>query len=309
VTEQRPGKEGGWLIRLILTVGIGAASAPGGFSAAQTFDLGGKAVLLQRDWPDLTLKIYSNGPARSWTGVATSVDGRQVDFDVAMAISRPTEVYRLRGNRVLIRSDDGQIGSEFSLVNLSSREETEHIYAKRATVSPDNLHLVFERPLKRPEEDHVGSVILWYDLAASAEGGRSRREHDFLNVGVPVYPNYFRESGQFTVALEVGRLPGRVLSDRPVWLTDSTMAFGFADHGQAALVILDFGAPTQLPQLIERPLDAVRLIKSPHVPAVDLLRIEEIKVIEWDGKRPRVLRLRLGPVNDVLVRWLDVDIS
>jgi hypothetical protein len=83
--------------------------------------------------------------------------------------------------------------------------------------------------------------------------------------------------------------------------------FAYARSGRVSLVVLALDKTGRVSTVTERPLDAESFMKPSPAAASDLLDVEEIKIVSASGDAARV-RLRLGPADNVRVRWVDVDL-
>jgi hypothetical protein len=291
-------------------VGRGHIARAGGAERQRADNAGIGRVLLVKTWQEFRLTIRQGRAGGGWIVVVDRPGGDQpMPFGISMAASVPTDAYLLSGGRVLVEADEGEgsRGAELMIVDAMAGRPIDHMYANAPSVSPDGRYLLFERRNVRDEEDHVGSVLLLYVTAKLPADNRTTSANSFLDIGAPVYPDYFRASGVYAIPRGSTEGGGRLVSRRPIWIDGRRAVFAYARSGRVSLVMLALDDAGHVSAVTERPLDAESFMKPSPVTASELLDVEEIKIVSDSGSATRV-RLRLGPADSVRVRWVDVDV-
>jgi hypothetical protein len=193
---------------------------------------------------------------------------------------------------------------------LATGRKHDSFYGFKESVSPNGRYLLFRRILAKPEEFHVGSVLLLYDTSKSAERNRAPSaspEWFYKDAGIPVFPDYFRFNGVYIVPENSGEGGGELVSDDIVWADSNRAVFGYLRNGQVSLVMLTINDAGQVIQSSERPIDAVPLFfyRDPEVTAANRLRIEHIEVRSVTSASVSV---RLTFVKGANPRTLDLDL-
>ena len=153
-------------------------------------------------------------------------------------------------------------------------------------------------------DDPNDDVLLLYDVTATERGNRTRASGSFVDVGIPIYPTPYRETGSYHRPEANGSV-GRLISPRPVW-AGQTVIFGYSRGVEVDIVRMAFNG-ARVAHVAERAIDVSAYVRSLAVPANDIVEFEEIRVVAMDGDRVHV-RIRLGPADKTIVRWLDLEL-
>ena len=286
-------------------------------------------LLVTKAWPTMRLTIKGGSDRGHWlVSVQFADTDRPSEFDIAATTLRPSEAYLLRDDLVAVECDayeDTGVG-ELVLLNVRTGEMFEHIYEKMPTVSPDGRYLLFERQNARFEEDHVGSVLLLYDVTKTPKQNRPAFKgpgeptpipipstklfdpEEHVSIGVPAYPNYFRKAVVYKVPLGSAEGGGTLMMPRPEWVDDHHVVFGYRQGAKVLVVMLTIDEGGTVARVTEKALDVDSYGRPGSVPAIERVKIEEIKLVSAGEEATRV-RLRLGPAYEVSVRWVDVDLK
>lgn len=146
-------------------------------------------VLITNSWPHTKLTLVSAGTAKPWRVVIDHLDTTQrTEFDLSRAITVPSNTYMLRNGRILIQADEGPggHGAELAIVDPDAGRELEHLFVKSPSVSPDGRYVFCERQNRKPEDDHVGSVLLLYDVMKTPAANRTASSEPIVDIGIPV---------------------------------------------------------------------------------------------------------------------------
>ena len=281
-------------------------------SAAQSGQAG--EVLLTKVSPPYTLTVTTNTAGAGWF-VRFQRDGAGTPQTVGPFFSgvRPADVNLLVRDQLAVRCDEGPNSSlsEVHIINLRSGREIEELETSYPSVSPDGRYLLFERVNRRFEEDQVGSVLLMYDVNKASAENRTRAADSrrlYQDTGIPVFPDYFRFQGVYTIPEDSVEGGGELISKNPVWADATRAVFGYRRNSKVSLVMLTLNEAGQMVQSSERPIDAVQYMKAdPDAPASDRMRIENIAVTSVSNSTVSV-RLTFGPTAQVRQPYLDLDL-